>query len=110
MARKLDFVYIFILGRFITTRVEFVKEMVHSQSCLMPAPSNNFSSKNKKIYDACLHERFCLTLEDEAGADLVASLVELVGVERETNTEGGASVELGVVGEGSNTTVVDLGL
>jgi len=40
----------------------------------------------------------------------VASLVELVGVERKTNTEGGASVELGVVGESSNTAVVDLGL
>ena len=52
----------------------------------------------------------CLTLEDEAGADLVASLVELVGVERKTNAEGGTGVELGVVGKGSNTTVVDLGL
>lgn len=51
-----------------------------------------------------------LTLKDEAGADLVAGLVELVGVERETDTEGGASVELGVVGKGGDTTVVDLGL
>lgn len=63
-----------------------------------------------KKYMTHLYMTDILTLEDEAGADLVASLVELVGVERETNTEGGASVELGVVGKGSNTAVVDLGL
>jgi len=40
----------------------------------------------------------------------VAGLVELGGVEGETETEGGAWVESGVVGESSNTTVVDLGL
>jgi hypothetical protein len=40
----------------------------------------------------------------------VASLVELGGVEGETEAEGGAGVELGAVGEGGDTTVVDLDL
>lgn len=40
----------------------------------------------------------------------MASLVELVGIKGETEAEGGASVELGAVGEGSDTAVVDLGL
>lgn len=51
-----------------------------------------------------------LTLEGERGADLVAGLVELVGVERETETNGGAGVELGAVSKGGDTAVVDLGL
>lgn len=41
---------------------------------------------------------------------LVAGLVELLGVEGGTNTEGEALVDLGVVGKSSDTTVVDLGL
>jgi hypothetical protein len=40
----------------------------------------------------------------------VAGLVELLGIERSTNTEGQAAVDLGVVGKGGNTKVVDLGL
>ena len=40
----------------------------------------------------------------------MAGLVELVGVERETEADGGASVELGAVGEGGDAAVVDLGL
>lgn len=40
----------------------------------------------------------------------MASLVELVGVKGETEADGGASVELGAVGESSNATVVDLDL
>ena len=52
----------------------------------------------------------CLTLEGEAGAELVAGLVQLLGIERATNTEGQTAVDLGVVGEGSNAEVVDLGL
>jgi hypothetical protein len=52
----------------------------------------------------------CLTLEGEAGAELVAGLVQLLGIERATNTEGQTAVDLGVVGEGSNSKVVDLGL
>ena len=51
-----------------------------------------------------------LTLEGERGADLVASLVELGGVEGKTEAEGGAGVELGAVGKGGDTAVVDLDL
>jgi hypothetical protein len=51
-----------------------------------------------------------LTLECKGGANLVASLVELGGVEGETEAEGGASVELGAVGKGGDTAVVDLDL
>lgn len=40
----------------------------------------------------------------------MASLVKLLGVEGQTQTDGGASVELGAVGEGRDTAVVDLGL
>lgn len=40
----------------------------------------------------------------------MAGLVELVGVEGQTEADGGASVELGAVGQGGNTTVVDLDL
>ena len=51
-----------------------------------------------------------LSLEGEACAKLVAGLVELLGIERATNAEGQTAVDLGVVGEGSNADVVDLGL
>jgi hypothetical protein len=51
-----------------------------------------------------------LTLEGERGADLVASLVELGGVEGQTEAESGAGVELGAVGKGGDTAVVDLDL
>lgn len=40
----------------------------------------------------------------------MASLVELGGVEGKTEAEGGAGVELGAVGKGGDTTVVDLDL
>lgn len=40
----------------------------------------------------------------------MAGLVELVGVEGETKTQSGASVEFGAVSESSDTAVVDLGL
>jgi len=39
-----------------------------------------------------------LTLKGEAGAKLVARLVELLGIERATNAKGQAAVDLGVVG------------
>lgn len=42
--------------------------------------------------------------------NLVGSLVELLGVERATKAEGDALTEENVVGEGSNTAVVDLDL
>lgn len=51
-----------------------------------------------------------LTLKGEAGAELVAGLVQLLGIERAANAKGQAAVDLGVVGEGSNAEVVDLGL
>jgi hypothetical protein len=51
-----------------------------------------------------------LTLEGEAGADLVGSLVELLGVEGTTETQGNALTEENVVGDSSDTAVVDLGL
>ena len=51
-----------------------------------------------------------LALEGERGADLVAGLVELGGVEGKTEAEGGAGVELGAVGKGGDTAVVDLDL
>ena len=40
----------------------------------------------------------------------MAGLVELLGIEGATNAKGQAAVDLGVVGEGSNAEVVDLGL
>lgn len=40
----------------------------------------------------------------------MAGLVELGGVKGETETEGGAGVELGAVGKGGDTAVVDLDL
>jgi hypothetical protein len=51
-----------------------------------------------------------LSLEGEAGANFVASLVELLGIEGSTNAEGEALVDLGVVCEGEDATVVYLGL
>lgn len=51
-----------------------------------------------------------LRLEGKAGADLVGGLVKLLGIERGTNTEGDALTEENVVGNGSDTTVVDLAL
>lgn len=51
-----------------------------------------------------------LTLEGEAGTELVGSLVELLGIERATETQGDALAEEDVVGKGGNTTVVDLDL
>ena len=51
-----------------------------------------------------------LTFKGERGSDLVASLVEGLGVERKTEAESGTSVELGAVGKSGDTTVVDLGL
>jgi len=46
----------------------------------------------------------------EESTDLVATLVDLLTVEGEANTEGEAWVDLCVVGEGDHTAVVNLGL
>ena len=40
----------------------------------------------------------------------MAGLVELLGIERAANAESQTGVDLGVVGEGRNAEVVDLGL
>lgn len=40
----------------------------------------------------------------------MASLVQLGGIEGEAQAESGAGVELGAIGEGGNTAIVDLGL
>jgi len=52
----------------------------------------------------------CLTLERKAGAELVAGLVQLLGVEGAADAEGKTGVDLGVVGQRGDTTVVDLSL
>lgn len=51
-----------------------------------------------------------LTLEGEAGTDLVGSLVEVLGVEGSAQAEGDTRAEEDVVSESGNTAVVDLGL
>jgi hypothetical protein len=51
-----------------------------------------------------------LTLEGEAGAELVGSLVELLGVEGAAETQGDTLAEEDVVGESGDTAVVDLDL
>jgi hypothetical protein len=55
-----------------------------------------------------LHNR--LTLKGEAGAELVAGLVQLLGIKGAANAKGQTAVHLGVVCEGCNAEVVDLGL
>lgn len=52
---------------------------------------------------------FSSTLKLKVRPDLVAGLIELVEIERKPKTERGALVEFGVVREGSNAAVVDLG-
>jgi hypothetical protein len=44
------------------------------------------------------------------GSDLVAALVELLGIEGTANAEGEAGIDLGVVGQGDETLVIDLEL
>lgn len=51
-----------------------------------------------------------LCLENERSTNLVVGLVELLGIEGGTNAESNTRSEENVVGNGSNTTVVDLGL
>jgi hypothetical protein len=51
-----------------------------------------------------------LSLEGEAGANLVGGLVQVLGIERGTQTEGDTRAEENVVSQSGNTTVVDLGL
>lgn len=51
-----------------------------------------------------------LSLEGEAGTDLVGSLVKVLGIEGSTKAEGDTRAQENVVGQGGNTAVVDLGL
>jgi hypothetical protein len=51
-----------------------------------------------------------LSLEGEAGADLVGSLVKVLGIEGGTEAESDTGAEEDVVSQSGNTTVVDLGL
>jgi len=51
-----------------------------------------------------------LTLKSKAGTNLVAGLVEFLGIEGTANAEGEALVDLNVVCEGEDAAVVDLGL
>ena len=51
-----------------------------------------------------------LCVEDEGGTDLVGSLVELLGIKGGSETKGDTRAEEDIVGDGGNTTVVDLDL
>lgn len=51
-----------------------------------------------------------LSLEGEAGADLVGGLVQVLGIEGSTQAEGDTGAQEDVVGQGGDTTVVNLGL
>lgn len=62
------------------------------------------------IFLCVVYPQCYLALESQAGANLVASLVELVRVERQTQTEGGSAVDLGVVGQSCDSAVVDFDL
>lgn len=54
--------------------------------------------------------RIHLSLEGEAGANLVGGLVQVLGIEGSTQAESDTGAEENVVGQSGNTTVVDLGL
>ena len=54
--------------------------------------------------------RIHLSLEGEAGANLVGGLVQVLGIEGSTQAESDTGAEQDVVGQSGNTTVVDLGL
>lgn len=51
-----------------------------------------------------------LSLEGEAGANLVGGLVQVLGIERGTQAESDTRAEENVVSQSGDTTVVDLGL
>lgn len=51
-----------------------------------------------------------LGLEGEAGANLVGSLVQVLGIKGSTEAKGDTRAEENVVSQASNTAVVDLGL
>ena len=51
-----------------------------------------------------------LSLKREAGSNLVGSLVQVLGVKRCTKAQSDTRAKENIVCQGSNTTVVDLGL
>ncbi len=51
-----------------------------------------------------------LCIENEGGTDLVGGLVELLGIKGSSETEGNTGAKENVVGDGGDTTVIDLGL
>ena len=53
---------------------------------------------------------YTLCFENEGGTDFVGGLVELLGIKGAADAEGDTGAEENVVGNGSNTTVVDLDL
>lgn len=55
-------------------------------------------------------ERVSLGLEGEAGANLVGSLVQVLGIKGSTEAKSDTRAEEDVVGQSGNTAVVDLGL
>lgn len=74
-----------------------------SRYCLTP------STQNENPLSRLLASSI-LTFKSEADTNLVGGLVELLGIERSTKAQGDAGAEEDIVGNGSNTTVVDLGL
>ena len=78
-----------------------------SQLLRMYHPST-YSSILSHLLASTKKEALCL--EDEAGADLVGGLVELLGVEGGAEAERDAGAEEDVVGDSGDATVVDLDL
>ena len=79
--------------------------MARSAKSYILAQEHSFSVLTRGI-----NNKGRLSLEGEAGTDLVGSLVQVLGIKRSTQAEGDAGAEQDVVSQGSNTTVVDLGL
>lgn len=91
--------------------VERAKVILHAQlSGHRCAREPNESNSHRAMLFYSRLESARLTLKGEAGAELVASLVELLGIERAANAESQSAVDLGVVRERGNAEVVDLGL
>ena len=51
-----------------------------------------------------------LSLKGEAHANLVGRLIQVLGIERRTETKGDARSENDVIGDGGQTAVIDLSL
>lgn len=79
-------------------------------------PLRTISSKQDRCSNEELHISMVresgrrLSLEGEAGANLVGGLVQVLGIEGGTEAESDTGAEQDVVGQSGDTTVVDLGL